>query len=220
MTIAEVSEASGLARRLRDATAAAHRSASRGGLNDRIMSGTITVEEYTAMLGQLWHVYHVLELATDVLGDDPVAAQFVDRRLDRAPLLEADLDALGMDRSRPPAPLPETEPYLDRLASVAATDPVAFVAHHYTRYLGDLSGGQYMGRRVEEHLDLGPESGTGWYHFEAISDPDAYKAEYRARLDRVELGDVGERRLVEEVLVAYELNQRMLDGIDRLGRGA
>lgn len=219
MSATQLTEAVGLAHRLREATAPAHRSAISGGVNDRIISGTLSLDDYVAMLGQFWHLYDVLELAGDVIGHDPIAAAVLDPVLRRAPLIASDLVALrGLDH-RPPPPLPATERYLERLAEVAANDAVAYVAHHYTRYLGDLSGGQFMGRRLAESLELDVAHGVGWYHFAGIPDVDEYKVEYRRRLDGLGLSDAEEARLINEVLVAYELNEQLLVALDEERRG-
>jgi hypothetical protein len=64
-------------------------------------------------------------------------------------------------------------------ASVA--DSTLFFVHHYTRYLGDLSGGQAIGRILAR--TFGPENGDGtsFYRFDVVPKP--YEDAYRARLD-------------------------------------
>ena len=49
-----------------------------------------------------------------------------------------------------------------------------FVAHHYTRYLGDLSGGQAIGRLMKRHFGF-ETNGILFYLFDQIADPKAFK---------------------------------------------
>ncbi|MFN8053425.1 MAG: biliverdin-producing heme oxygenase [Acidimicrobiales bacterium] len=196
---------SGVAQRLRDATVQAHRSASGGGPLDAIVDGTLSVDGYVAMLDELWHVYSALEAAADAMTHHPVGVALGSPSLARRDSIATDLAHL-VGRTATPTPTRATEAYVERLTTRAAVEPIAFVAHHYTRYLGDLSGGQFLGRRIEQQLGLGPDSGTSWFHFPGIPDVAAFKDDYRAALDGLGFSEHEESQLVAEVLVAYELN--------------
>jgi heme oxygenase len=183
------------ARELRAATRGDHERTERAPLMVALLDGRLPAAAYADFLAQLHAVYLSLEAAGDRFADDPVAGAFVDPALRRVPAIERDLLALaGPDW---PAELALTAPataYAARLD--ACDDPVRFVAHHYTRYLGDLSGGQAIGRVVR--VAYGP---ADFYDFPAIADAKAYKDAYRARLDALD-ADV----LTGEVTVAYGLN--------------
>ena len=119
-------------------------------------------------------------------------------------------------RGRPALPrrrrLGEPRPYVERLRELRATWPAGIVAHHYLRYLGDLSGGQIIARLVRRAYGLEDE-GVRFYRFDRIADVDAFKAEYRLRLDAAPW-DVDERaRLVEEVNLGYRFAREMFDGL-------
>ena len=87
------------------------------------------------------------------------------------------------------------------------------VAHHYTRYLGDLSGGQSVGRALHRAFDLNG-AGLAFYDF-PIAKPKPYKDAYRARLDALDLRPADVDRVVEEVKVAFRLNQAVFDELGR-----
>jgi len=87
-----------------------------------------------------------------------------------------------------------------------AADPALFVAHHYTRYLGDLSGGQAIGRILARTFGLEDDRGIAFYQFDAVPKPKPYKDEYRARLDALPLTAADQQRVVEEVKVVFGLN--------------
>ena len=114
----------------------------------------------------------------------PALGRLVDYRLDRAPAIEADLVALCGERWSQGIPLLAAgELYARRIAKAAEGDGTRLIAHAYTRYLGDLSGGQILQRLLARSLDLRP-SELSFYDFSRFSDLDALKADYRQALDQ------------------------------------
>jgi heme oxygenase len=125
--------------------------------------------------------------------------------------LEADLRFFfGQDWPPQIQPNEGTQAYCDRLREVCFSWPGGFVAHHYTRYMGDLSGGQMIAKAVERSYDLQERRGTQFYVFDRIGDLSAFKNQYRANLDAGPWDDAEKQRIVEEVLLAYRLNARLL----------
>ncbi|MGA7054843.1 MAG: biliverdin-producing heme oxygenase, partial [Mycobacterium sp.] len=96
--------------------------------------------------------------------------------------------------------------YRDRIAG--ASWGGALVAHHYTRYLGDLSGGQIIGKLLDRTFGLG---GAGLAFYEFPIRPKPYKDAYRARLDGLSLDADEIACAVDEVKVAFRLNQALFD---------
>jgi heme oxygenase len=88
--------------------------------------------------------------------------------------------------------------------------PGGFVAHHYTRYLGDLSGGQFLARAIERELGLGARTGTAFYDFAALGELTAFKNSYRGRLDATPWSATEQARIVAETALAYDLNTEVL----------
>lgn len=199
---------------VRDRTRSGHGTSSRAGFMSDLMRGTCTRGDLVRLLAQYWHVYGALERAAVDAVADPVAGAFVTDRLTRLPSLEADLEHLAGPTWREQLDaVPATVEYVDRLRLVVSSSPPAFVAHHYTRYLGDLSGGQFIGRALRHRYEL-PDEATSFFTFDDVPDPTAFKDEYRARLDAVPWGDDQKEAVVAEVLVAYDLNARLLDELD------
>jgi len=66
---------------------------------------------------------------------------------------------------RAPPPLSAYINHLRDLASASSSAP-SLMAHSYVRYLGDLSGGQYIGARVKKAYKLDGLDGTRFYHFD------------------------------------------------------
>jgi heme oxygenase len=103
---------------------------------------------------------------------------------------------------------PATTEYRARLREVAFDRPPGFIAHHYTRYLGDLSGGQYIGRAVADAYDLRTD-GLRFFAFDGISPP-AFRTGYRELLDTVSWSPAEEEFFLAEVSEAYRLNIAVL----------
>lgn len=174
-----------------------------------LMRGKGTREDYVALVAQHWFIYEALEAAAACMADDPVASAFVSDKLTRLPALEADLEFLiGPDWRIRIAPLPATTRYVARITEVGTTWPGGFVAHHYTRYLGDLSGGQFIGRVLSRQFGF-ETNGIGFYLFDEIADPAAFKDVYREQLDAAPWDADERERVIAEVLLAYRCNTEL-----------
>ena len=138
--------------------------------------------------------------------NDPVAAPFLSDKLTRLPAIVEDLRfLLGDDWRDPISPLPTTRRTSPGSARSAPTWPGGFVAHHYTRYLGDLSGGQIIRTIMQRQFGF-ETNGVGFYLFADIAKPREFKDTYREQLDAVPWDDAERARVIDEVLVAYRFN--------------
>ncbi|GAB4048900.1 hypothetical protein GCM10028775_15050 [Catellatospora paridis] len=204
--------------RLRAATWSDHSSAEQTTFLDDLTRGRLTVAAHAALTAQHYLVYQVLEEAAAHWSGDPVAAGFHDDALTRLPALAEDLAfLLGADWRDALTPVATTAEYTARLRQVAFTWPSGFVAHHYNRYLGDLSGGQYVARALARSygLALGGD-GLRFYAFDGIADLTAFKDAYRARLDAAPWDAAEQDRIIEEVKLAYRLNTDLLADLGRV----
>jgi heme oxygenase len=103
---------------------------------------------------------------------------------------------------------------VQRIAEVAANWGGAFVAHHYTRYLGDLSGGQFIRTLMQRQFGF-TDDGVSFYTFDEIADPKEFKENYRAALDNAPWTESEKTRVLDEVLTAYQLNTDLFSDLDR-----
>jgi len=101
-----------------------------------------------------------------------------------------------------------TRQYVDRLR--ALTDPHLVLSHAYTRYLGDLSGGQILARAVSKAFDVQGPDGVAFYRFDQVgSSPTelkAFKRKYRATLDGLRISRAQADKMVQEANLAFLLN--------------
>lgn len=173
-----------------------------------LLGGRLGVEAYARYTEQLWFVYEALEAGTERLAADPVAGPFVRPELYRLAALERDLAHLRGSQWRAGlSALPATEEYAARVRECAERWPAGYVAHHYTRYLGDLSGGQIIRDRAEKAWGFARKGdGVRFYVFEEIPNPAAFKRGYRELLDSVDADELERQRIVTECRTAFALN--------------
>ncbi|MGC9541144.1 heme oxygenase (biliverdin-producing) [Streptomyces sp. UG1] len=173
-----------------------------------MLGGRLGVDAYARYTEQLWFVYEALEAGAERLASDPVAGPFIRPELFRLASLERDLAHLRGPRWRAGlSALPATRAYADRVRECAAGWPAGYVAHHYTRYLGDLSGGQIIRDKAERTWGFARKGdGVRFYVFEDIPNPAAFKRGYRELLDAVRADDLEKQRIVAECKRAFALN--------------
>jgi heme oxygenase len=170
-----------------------------------LMSGKGTRDDYVALVVQHYFMYEALESVADDMARDAVAGRFITPQLTRLPALEADLEFLiGPEWRSVSAPLPSTTRYVERIREVNGWSG-GFVAHHYTRYLGDLSGGQHIYKVMQKRFGF-DTNGVGFYLFDQIASPKDFKDTYREQLDAVAWDEAERERVIDEVLTAYRLN--------------
>ncbi|MFJ4913377.1 heme oxygenase (biliverdin-producing) [Streptomyces sp. NPDC088726] len=173
-----------------------------------LLGGCLGVDAYTRYTEQLWFVYRALEDGAGALREDAVAGPFIQPELMRTAELERDLAHLrGADWREGLEPLPATAAYAERVAECARSWPAGYIAHHYTRYLGDLSGGQIIRDKAERTWGFERKGdGVRFYVFEGIANPASFKRGYRELLDAVDADDLEKQRIVDECKRAFALN--------------
>ncbi|MFG2112336.1 heme oxygenase (biliverdin-producing) [Streptomyces sp. NPDC048718] len=193
---------------IRTASHERHTEAETSGFMTDLLGGRLGVDAYARYTEQLWFVYRALEGGPGALRSDPVAGPFIRPELFRTEALERDLAHLrGPDWRAGVSALPSTQAYAERIAECARTWPGGYVAHHYTRYLGDLSGGQIIRDRAERTWGFARKGdGVRFYVFDAIGNPAAFKRDYRGLLDAVAADELEKRRIVDECKRAFDFN--------------
>lgn len=178
-----------------------------------LLSGKSSRDDYVALVAQNFFVYGALERAAEARAGDPIAKAFMSPALTRLPAIREDLRFLiGENWQDAIAPLATTTRYVDRIESVAAASTGAFVAHHYTRYLGDLSGCAIIRTIMQRQFGF-ETNGVGFYLFAGIAKPKEFKSTYRAQLDGVGWSDAERERVIDEVGVAYRLTEELFEDL-------
>mmetsp|Transcript_28414 Transcript_28414/g.74651 ORF Transcript_28414/g.74651 Transcript_28414/m.74651 type:complete len:489 (-) Transcript_28414:76-1542(-) len=209
---------------LKVGTKKSHRAAENVQFVRNFLRGRVDRTLYKHLLLSLYHVYQALEDELRKNADHPIYSQIhFAAELERESSLEADLEFfLGEgwrdDEDVRAGPSECAQEYIDRIRAVGGEAPELLVAHAYTRYLGDLSGGQVLKRVAIKAMGL-PDGGLGtaFYDFEAVPDAKAFKEAYRQRLDDTAVDVRTADRIVAEANLAFVLNMRVFEELDVLG---
>ncbi|WP_255350853.1 MULTISPECIES: biliverdin-producing heme oxygenase [unclassified Leucobacter] len=195
-----------------------HSDSEGAGFMEGIMRGRGTREDYVALAVQHYFMYEALEESAAKFEQDARFAGFHSDDLERMAALEEDLEFLvGDDWRERIEPTPATAAYAARIREIADEGWLpGLVAHHYTRYLGDLSGGQMIARRVGKQFGF-EHAGISFYDFSSLGDLAEFKDRYRAELDALgETLDQAERdRVLAEVRTAYRFNTDVFGDLAR-----
>ena len=190
---------------MKDGSAAEHQAAEQSQFVAELLDGRVTPSGYADYLLRLRVVYAALEEAVRARRHDPMVAAVYDPALERTTAIDADLEHW----------LPDATREVDSPAAIASGERLSaldwggsLVAHHYTRYLGDLSGGRIIRNALDRTFDL-DGVGLAFYKFPMRAKP--FKDAYRDRLDALcpDADDID--RIVDEVKIAFGLNRALLD---------
>ncbi|WP_113699617.1 heme oxygenase (biliverdin-producing) [Nonomuraea lactucae] len=205
---------------LKNATWSDHESAEEESYLKELMNGRLSSSEYGEMVAQHYFAYLALDGASRVLAEHPVAGRFVFPELYRERALERDLATVfgpaWRDRITPSK---ATRTLVARIHQVSDW-PGGYIAHHYTRYMGDLSGGQFIRMELQRIYGYQKGGGVDFYLFDEVGSLPRFKNEYRARLDALVLDEREQQRIIREVKLAYQLNTEVLAELLHVVRAA
>ncbi len=206
---------------IRGATWGDHSDSEGAGFMAAIMRGQATRDDYAALVAQHYFLYVALEEAAGAIAADPRFAHIHPEAIVRVPALEADLEFLyGADWRELISAVPATDRYVARIREVAAEGWLpGIVAHHYTRYLGDLSGGQMIAKAVANQHGF-ETKGIEFYDFGALGGIPEFKNAYRAALDVLgeSLDEAERERVIDEVRTSYRFNAETFGDLSRAAR--
>lgn len=203
---------------LRNATWSDHESAEDEGYLKALMAGRLSREAYGELVAQHYFAYVALDNASRALADDPVAGPFVFPVLYREEALIRDLETIyGADWRSRIEPSRPTRTLVARIEQVADC-PGGYIAHHYTRYMGDLSGGQFIRMELQKIYGYQPGGGVDFYLFDEVGSLPRFKNDYRARLDALPVDEAEKQRIIGETRLAYQLNTEVLADLGRVAR--
>ncbi|XP_068575269.1 heme oxygenase 1a [Cebidichthys violaceus] len=180
--------------------------------------GHITLAQYKVLLCSLYEIYKALEEELDRNSSHPaVAPIYFPQELARLETLEKDLEHFFGSGWRKRVVVPAaTHRYEQRLRRIGKERPELLVAHAYTRYLGDLSGGQVLGKITQKSLGLSSKEGLSFFSFPGVTSPNRFKQLYRSRMNGIELTEEERAAVLEEAVAAFELNIQVFDDLQKM----
>jgi len=205
----------GLAILLDEGTRKSHSMAENSAFVSGFFKGLASRESYGDLVTSLYFVYTAMEGAMDASLDDGVKTMD-DDALRRVASLEQDLIFLyGANEWKSKVQIsPATQVYVNRIEEIAQTKPYLLLAHLYTRYLGDLFGGQMMGNMASRSLDLQGNDGVAFYNFQDISSVNNYITGWYQRLNDLDLTSDQKQEIVDEANFVFSLNIGILQELE------
>ncbi|XP_026989317.1 heme oxygenase-like [Tachysurus fulvidraco] len=178
----------------------------------------ISLQQYKLLLCSLYKIYEALEEELDRnASHESVAPIYFPQELGRMEALKKDLEHFyGQDWREKMIVPSATLRYAQGLREIGSEHPERLVAHAYTRYLGDLSGGQVLGRITQKALGLKNGEGLAFFTFPAVSSPNLFKQLYRSRMNSIELTETQREGVLEEAVRAFEYNIQVFDDLQNL----
>lgn len=200
----------GLALLLKEGTKKAHSAAENTNFIKCFLKGVVNKNAYRQLVANFYFVYSTLEQELTRHQHHQVLGKLYFPQLWRQHSLEQDLAYyFGKDWSKLIAPTPACEHYLARIRQISEQRPELLVAHAYTRYMGDLSGGQILKKIAKQAMNLPDGQGTAFYEFEQIRNHGAFKKDYRNTLDTLPVNPQTAAAIVEEANHAFQINMDM-----------
>lgn len=187
-----------LSERLRAETTAEHRAAERSAFFVDLFRGRAERGAAIGYLAGMRALSAEVEDGLERLADHPAIGPLRWPALYRTAAIDVDLAAAG---ASPSAAGPVAAATAARVRERVRADPIRLVAHAYVRFFGDLSGGQLLGRPLQQALGL--DAPLAAFDFGEL-DPAPTKAALRARLDALPLTGAQTERVLQEARRAFE----------------
>ncbi len=139
---------------LKDRTAEHHRRAEQQPLQQALVRGTATREQYASWLAQMMHVHAALESEIVAHVSVEPRLRIVTEEQHGAPRLASDLRALGHDPVQA-RPSDATIAVCERIRRAARSNPVTLLGYHYVLE-GSKNGNRFIAMALRRGLGLQP----------------------------------------------------------------
>ncbi|GET35938.1 biliverdin-producing heme oxygenase [Microseira wollei] len=203
-----------LATKLREGTKKAHTAAENVGFVKCFLRGVVEKNSYRKLVANLYFVYSAIEEEMERHKNHPILSHIYFKELNRKKSLEQDLSYYyGSNWREQVAPSPAAEAYVQRIQEVSQSEPELLIAQSYTRYLGDLSGGQILKGIAQRGMNLNGQ-GIAFYEFQDIPDEKAFKNKYRQALNDLPIDETKANRIVDEANAAFGMNMKMFKELE------
>ena len=182
------------------------------------LRGTASCDSYLQLLVDLKPVYVVMEreIKHHFENQTEFVESFYFPEIFRASALERDIVAVSSLANcyEPVVPSEASQEYAGRIQTVSRQYPILLIAHLYTRYLGDLSGGQILSRIAQRSMGLSVGNGLDFYDFDQVQCLRSMKQRFRNTLDFLDTASAEERSSIcREADLAFRYNIKIFEGL-------
>ena len=206
-----------LAPQLREGTKKSHTMAENTGFVACFLKGVVEKKSYRKLISDLYFVYSAMEEEIDrlVYENHPIIKNIGFKELFRKETLKNDLKFYYGNNWKNLIEISDSaKSYVDRIRFVAKESPELLVGHHYTRYIGDLSGGQILKKIAKKALNINGNEGLDFYEFSMISDEKQFKKSYSDTLNQLPINQEVADQIIEEANKAFTYNMKMFKELE------
>ncbi|WP_320665153.1 heme oxygenase (biliverdin-producing) [Prochlorococcus sp. MIT 1223] len=206
-----------LAIQLREGTKKSHTMAENTGFISCFLKGVVEKNSYRKLLADLYFVYSAMEDQITRLASEghPIVSNINFKELNRRNALEKDLNFyFGIDWQSSLKMSSSAQVYVDRINQIGQEQPELLIGHHYSRYIGDLSGGKMLKKITQRSLDLSNNDGLNFYIFNGIDDEKAFKDNYRKTLNSLSIDQGMADLIIEEANKAFTYNMNIFQELE------
>jgi heme oxygenase (biliverdin-producing, ferredoxin) len=207
--------ANNLATQLREGTSKSHSMAENVSFVKSFLGGVIDKDSYRKLVSNLYFVYSAMEDEMEKNKDHALIKPIYFTELNRRQSLQLDLEHYYGPNWKSLIRISEaTEAYVDRIKFISNEKPELLIAHAYTRYLGDLSGGQILKKIAQRAMNLSDGKGLAFYEFDQVKDEQEFKQNYKKALDSLALDTQLADSVVAEANVSFTMNMKMFQELE------
>nr|YP_009296952.1 heme oxygenase [Ceramium japonicum]AOM66295.1 heme oxygenase [Ceramium japonicum] len=204
-----------LAQKLREGTTKSHSMAENVSFVKSFLGGVVDKKSYRKLVANLFFVYVAIEEELEKNKNHEILSFLYFPELYRRCSLMEDLNYYyGNNWQNEIEPSPATEVYVNRIHNIGNNQPELLIAHSYTRYMGDLSGGQILKKIAQNAMQLSGDKGTEFYNFNHIQDDNEFKNLYRESLNSLPLTDKQIQQIIAEANTAFNLNMKVFQELN------
>nr|QCI09045.1 Heme oxygenase [Inkyuleea mariana] len=204
-----------LAQQLREGTTKSHSMAENVSFVKSFLGGVVDKKSYRKLVANLFFVYTAIEEEIDKNKEHIAIKSIYFPELHRKLSLSEDLEYYyGSNWVEQIQPSLATQIYVKRIHDIGSNQPELLIAHAYTRYMGDLSGGQILKKIAQNAMNLTDNDGTSFYNFTSIKDDKSFKDMYRNALDNIPISNEQIIQIIAEANIAFNLNMKMFQELN------
>ena len=196
---------------LKEGTKSSHNAAENTKFMRSFLKGMLNKHNFHQLWANYYFIYSAIEQEVyKHIHTNQSIGMIHNTKLYRVNSLESDLlQHIGYNWKLIIQPSHATQQYVNRIRDISLSNPTLLVAHHYTRYLGDLSGGQILKSLAYNALQL--HQPLQFFEFHQIQDLKSFKLQYKAILDELPLDHHQVNDIIAEANYAFALNTYMFD---------
>ena len=207
--------ATNLAEQLRQGTTKSHSMAENVSFVKSFLGGVVDKKSYRTLIANLYFVYSAIEKEMLDNRNHPSISLIYFPELNRKKSLEKDLKYYyGLEWRQLIRPSMVTQAYVERIHNIGKNQPELLIAHAYTRYMGDLSGGQILKNIAKNAMKLSNDEGTEFYIFRDVDNEKEFKKMYRDALDLIPVTNNQINLIISEANIAFNLNMKMFQELN------